>query len=257
MYSRWVKSDLVRKSKYEVGKDEEARHFGAKRIIEIEGIDMNECCGTHVTNLSNLHLIKISRTEKARGCIRTFFIAGASRVTKWMAERMRIERELSGILSCGSEQFVTAVTTLQTAAKSSAKEKKDLLSEIAQADAQRLFSLSLSLSPPVIHSHRHEADLGYLQLLTSLLRDPQRPVTLLPPNAILFLTCGTADSAGGGLFLISSNGDWEGNGDAKAKVSAAIGGRGGGRKGTFQGKCTDLSEAAREIALAVLKGTFM
>lgn len=249
VYEQWTQSDLVRKSKYAVGEDLEARHFGAKRVVEIEGIDMNECCGTHVTNLACLHLIKITRTERARGCVRAHFVAGAGRVTKLMAEKIKIERELCDILSCGPEQFVGAVSALQTSAKALSKEKKDLLTEIAQSVATHLFSLSASHS--VLHSHRNGGDLGYLQLVCSLLRDPKRPVTCLPKESVLFLTCVPSEGSSEGLFLISTDTDL--NQDLKAKISLILDGKGGGKKGMFQGKCKNVTPIAIESVSDLLK----
>uniref|UniRef100_A0A6Q2Z0P5 Alanyl-transfer RNA synthetases family profile domain-containing protein n=1 Tax=Esox lucius TaxID=8010 RepID=A0A6Q2Z0P5_ESOLU len=39
---------------------------GPIRIIDIEGVDANMCCGTHVSNLSHLQVIKLLGTEKGK-----------------------------------------------------------------------------------------------------------------------------------------------------------------------------------------------
>jgi len=52
------------------------RHHGALRVIEIEGVDKNQCCGTHVSHTSQLQVMKLLGTEKTRGQIRVFFIFG-------------------------------------------------------------------------------------------------------------------------------------------------------------------------------------
>uniref|UniRef100_T1IZE3 Threonyl/alanyl tRNA synthetase SAD domain-containing protein n=1 Tax=Strigamia maritima TaxID=126957 RepID=T1IZE3_STRMM len=41
-------------------------HSGLVRIISIEGVDENMCCGTHVKNLSELQAIKIVSLEKGK-----------------------------------------------------------------------------------------------------------------------------------------------------------------------------------------------
>ncbi|KAL1462321.1 hypothetical protein WDU94_014162 [Cyamophila willieti] len=41
-------------------------HKGDVRIINIDGMDSNLCCGTHVTNLNQLQMIKLLKTSKAQ-----------------------------------------------------------------------------------------------------------------------------------------------------------------------------------------------
>lgn len=41
-------------------------HAGPIRVVTIEGVDSNMCCGTHVNNLSDLQVIKILGTEKGK-----------------------------------------------------------------------------------------------------------------------------------------------------------------------------------------------
>lgn len=41
-----------------------ADHVGAIRVINIEGVDSNLCCGTHVSNLAQLQAIKLLHLER-------------------------------------------------------------------------------------------------------------------------------------------------------------------------------------------------
>jgi len=41
-------------------------HSGPIRVIEIEGIDSNMCCGTHVSSLGQLQMIKLLHVEKQK-----------------------------------------------------------------------------------------------------------------------------------------------------------------------------------------------
>ncbi len=40
------------------------------------GIDFNMCCGTHLSNTSQLQLVKLMSTQKSRTNTRMFFLAG-------------------------------------------------------------------------------------------------------------------------------------------------------------------------------------
>ncbi|XKE94184.1 alanyl-tRNA editing protein [Metaplanococcus flavidus] len=49
---------------------------GDVRLVKIADIDLNACGGTHLHNTAELGLLKIIRTEKAKGGTRVYFLAG-------------------------------------------------------------------------------------------------------------------------------------------------------------------------------------
>ncbi|KUF96394.1 hypothetical protein AM588_10011413 [Phytophthora nicotianae] len=59
----------------------------AMRIVTIDGLDVNPCCGTHVQNLAQLRSLRVLSTEYARGASRVWFVAGE-----------RVNREFSRIV---------------------------------------------------------------------------------------------------------------------------------------------------------------
>lgn len=73
-------------------------HKGDIRVINIENVDTNMCCGTHVTNLSQLQIIKLLHVEKSKRKDKTllYFLVG--------------DRVLSRLHSCiDREQKLTAL----------------------------------------------------------------------------------------------------------------------------------------------------
>ncbi|KAG1700132.1 hypothetical protein DVH05_011943 [Phytophthora capsici] len=48
----------------------------AMRIVTIDGLDVNPCCGTHVQNLAQIRSLRVLSTEFARGASRVWFVAG-------------------------------------------------------------------------------------------------------------------------------------------------------------------------------------
>ncbi|MFS1511502.1 alanyl-tRNA editing protein [Chengkuizengella sp. SCS-71B] len=46
------------------------------RIVEIDGIDISACCGTHVESTGQIGMMKVLKTEKHRGGIRLYFKCG-------------------------------------------------------------------------------------------------------------------------------------------------------------------------------------
>lgn len=49
-------------------------HVGSIRIVSIDGIDHNMCCGTHVSNLNQLQLIKLLKTSKGQRGKKYFYL---------------------------------------------------------------------------------------------------------------------------------------------------------------------------------------
>lgn len=72
-------------------------HVGAVRVINIDGIDSNLCCGTHVTNLSQLQMIKLLHTEKSKDRYLVYFLVG-HRVLNKLKDSYAREQELNTLL---------------------------------------------------------------------------------------------------------------------------------------------------------------
>ncbi|KAK2727199.1 hypothetical protein QYM36_007881, partial [Artemia franciscana] len=115
---------------YEEGdkKPEEARtrglpdnHSGPIRVITIDGVDTNMCCGTHVNNLLHLQMIKILEVEKGKkGKTNLYFIAGR-RVSQSLSRCLGREKHLSSLLKNGPEEHVMLVDKLIKSTKQSEK----------------------------------------------------------------------------------------------------------------------------------------
>lgn len=46
------------------------------RVVNINGLDFNACCGTHVQSLASLQLLFLTGKEKNKGFTRIYFTAG-------------------------------------------------------------------------------------------------------------------------------------------------------------------------------------
>ena len=82
------------------------------RIVEVPGIDVEACGGTHLNNTSETGEIKITKSQKIQdGIVRLTFTAG--KATERLEERnKKILRELKSILSVTSNKIVGRVNEL-------------------------------------------------------------------------------------------------------------------------------------------------
>ncbi|XP_043856981.1 alanyl-tRNA editing protein Aarsd1 isoform X3 [Dromiciops gliroides] len=209
-------------------------HAGPIRVITIEGVDSNMCCGTHVRNLSDLQVIKILGTEKGKKNKTNLVFLAGNRVLKWMERSHGAERALTTLLKCGVEEHAEAVQKLQNSTKLLQKSNLNLLRDLAVLTAH-----SLRDSPDrggVIVLHRKDGDSEFMNIIAN---------EIGIEDTLLFLTVG--DEKGAGLFLLA--GPVEAVDMLGPRVAELLQGKGAGKKGRFQGKATKLSRRPEVQAL--------
>ena len=81
---------------------------GDLRLVEIEGIDLNTCGGTHVRTTAEIECLKLLGTEPMRGGTRVFFVAGG-RALRRLGAHERRAAALRAALGAPDEALVTTV----------------------------------------------------------------------------------------------------------------------------------------------------
>ncbi len=119
--------------------------FGEKygeqvRVLDVSGVSMELCGGTHVTNTAEIGLVKIiSETGVASGIRRIEAVAGPA-VLEYLNLRDGIVRELSDRFKAKPEEIPERVTALQTELKTTQKQLETLKQELALTQADSLLS---------------------------------------------------------------------------------------------------------------------
>ncbi|ELT94039.1 hypothetical protein CAPTEDRAFT_173422 [Capitella teleta] len=201
-------------------------HVGAVRVVTIEGIETNMCCGTHVRSLSHLQALKILSSEKRKGKVILTFIAG-ERVMTYVARSYDRDRQLTALLKGGPEQHLELVEKLQKSFKTASKSATSLLREAAILEG-RVYQLSPH-PDPFFSIHKKEGD---NEFMNSLARE------VLPSATLAFITVGDDT----GLFMLS--GEQALVASLGPQVAALLGGKGAGKNGRFQGKATKMGNRA-------------
>ncbi|KAM8947225.1 alanyl-tRNA editing protein Aarsd1-B-like [Pelodytes ibericus] len=202
-------------------------HAGPVRIIDIQGVDANMCCGTHVRNLSDLQVIKILGTEKGKKNKTNLIFLVGERVLKYAARSYNVEKSLTSLLKNGPEEHIEAVDKLQKLVKSLQKNNLTLLRDLAVLTAQTF--KSSAERGKVFTLHRKEGDNEFMNIIAN---------ELGTENILVFLTVG--DEKASGLFLLS--GPAEIVDQLGPRVAKILDGKGAGKKGRFQGKANRMSQ---------------
>jgi alanyl-tRNA synthetase len=76
------------------------------RVVEIDGVDVEACCGTHCDNTSEVGWIKVLTTKRiADGIVRLYFVAGERTIEK-LNEETKIIHDLCKLLSIPQNNII-------------------------------------------------------------------------------------------------------------------------------------------------------
>ena len=210
-------------------------HVGDIRLVEIEGVDLNTCGGTHLRHTGELESMVLLGTEPLRGGLRLFFVAGG-RVRRRLAAHEARTAALRGLLGAPDAELVAVLQGKLEQALGAEKRLRRTDEELAEALAG-----GLAAAPGVLaEAHLGERDMAFLQRLARL-------VLTAAPAKTVFLT---AEAAGQGIFLLSAGSEAALDIPALGRgVAEALGAKGGGSGKSFQGKAPDLAGRAQAVAL--------
>ena len=215
-------------------------HSGDIRLVQIAGVDLNTCGGTHLRHTGEIEALKLLGTEAIRGGTRLFYVAGG-RVRHRLGAHEARNATFRALLGAPDEDLVPALQTKLDQLLALERRSRKLEEELAECQATALAAWPGSL----VDAHLEGKDMAFLQRLA-------RGVLAVDPAKAVFLT---ADAGGQGLFLLSAG---EGSGldvpVAGKAVAAILGAKGGGSGKNFQGKAPGLAARADALARLLARG---
>lgn len=211
-------------------------HSGEVRLVEIEGLDLNTCGGTHLRSTAEIGVLALIGSEPMRGGTRVFFVAG-NRVRRRLAEHEQRNLKLRTLLDAADDDLPDLVELRLGREKQLAREQKKLVVKLAVAEAERL----AASGERVIGAHWDDRDLPFLQ-------EVGKKLVEIAPELVALLTVGSGDH---GAFLVVA-------GDASGldlntvgpEICTLLDGRGGGRAPFFQGRSEAIDR--RDVAVCRL-----
>jgi alanyl-tRNA synthetase len=120
--------------------------YGAEvRVIDVPGVSLELCGGTHVNNTAEIGLFKIiSESGISAGVRRIEAVAGAS-VLAYLQVRDQIVRELSDNLKAKPEEITDRISNLQGELRDTRKELDSVKQELAVAKSEQLLTQAESV----------------------------------------------------------------------------------------------------------------
>jgi alanyl-tRNA synthetase len=199
-------------------------HRGNVRLVEIEGLDLNTCGGTHVGRLGEVQVVHLLGAETARGGVRLRYLAGG-RVLRRLHEAAARDDALKARIGTAPEEFPRVLDGWQAERKRLEKNVRALEgalaervgAEIAAEPRPRLSRFLDGAGPEMLRA-----------VATAVLeRRPEALVALVgrsgePPDA-----CFLVQSGPNGPADVSAAGQ---------RLRERLGAKGGGRGRLFQGR---------------------
>ena len=207
-----------------------AGHTGDVRLVEIAGIDLNTCGGTHLASTAEIECVKLLGSEPMRGGVRLYWLAGA-RVRARLAANEARNEALRRALECRDDELAAVAASKVAALHDSERARRRLLERLADAEASRLLAAATS-GARWVDVHLDDADGALVQRVASAFAaQPGTAVTLI-----------TAANSGAAFFALAAQDGAQVDLKALgARAAAALQGRGGGSGRIFQGKAGSLA----------------
>jgi len=205
------------------------------RVVSIDGLDENPCCGTHVGSTGELQIIKLLRVEKFGDANRLYFVAG-QRARLLFSELYKLSRSLTELTSTGPDRVAAYVSSLIAEKKSNLRTLKALNKEYPELLGPKL----IEGGKKVVTYHRKDGTPDFMDALVKSIHAVDGEVTVF-----------TSIGEGSGSFILCGpEKAMTGLGQAIVEL---LGAKGGGRGARFQGKIPAGNLTTKSIAAAQAK----
>jgi alanyl-tRNA synthetase len=224
----------------ELGVRKEVERGGILRAIEIEGVELQPCGGTHVQRTAQIGMILVRGCSKIRQDYRVEFVCGG-RAERVARQEARLLRQVAERLSCATDDVVAAAERVVGERDAQFKNARASLQRLAEAEA----ALALQAQAPGLDGLRviarvlpEDATAEYSGHFATQLAKAEQTVALL------------AGGASGQLIFAQHAGVGKDMNALLKQVTQEFGGKGGGTRDFARGKLEDAGMGERALAQA-------
>jgi len=222
-----------------LGVRKEVDREGVLRAIEIAGVELQPCGGTHVKSTGQIGMILVRRCTKIRQDWRVEFVCGG-RAEQRARRDFRWLRESAEKLSCAPEEVVSAIGRALAERDANFKNYRELLERLAAAEAALVLQSTPSDSDGLRVIDRIFSGMQpeFLGLFASELAKRENTIALL------------GDTDCGHVFFAQHPSSGKDMNALLRRVLEKFGGKGGGTRDFARGKVVDPSHLETALVLA-------
>lgn len=219
---------------------------GDVRLVEIAGLDLSACGGTHVRATGSVGIISLRKIDRTKGLTRVEFVCGARAVGRARLD-YRLLSEAGRLLSSGFETVPGLIAKQSEELRNAGRSAQKLVGELAEFDAEKLWQQAPEKFGKRVVKRAFDSAAGARAKLTAhAVAKHSEAVALIgvmgKPTAVFF-----AQTPGGKANLS----------DVMKQTLAKFGGKGGGAKDFAQGGGVpeEQLEAALDFAENLISGS--
>lgn len=223
----------------QLGVRKEVERDGILRAVEIEGVELQPCGGTHVKSTGQIGLLLTRRCTKIRQDWRVEFVCGGRAEKAARSDFQRLG-QVAEKLSCAPEDVVSSASRVRVERDANFKKIRMLLEGLAVAEAALALQAAATGGNGLRIVSRALEDVApeYLGFLGTAITKAEQTVALL-------------SLAGSGELLFAQHASSGKDMNAVLKlVLEKVGGKGGGTRDFARGKLADPSQMESALALA-------
>ncbi len=219
-----------------LGIRKESDREGTLRAVEIQGVDIQACGGSHVCRTGQIGMLLIRRMKKVRDNWRVEFVCG-QRARRVARADFALVEDISQRLTCGPDGIHAGITRILNERNAGNRLGQRYLAESAALQAQLLLAKERaqhSSNPPrTVTGILEDANMEYLRsVATHIIAEPG-VVALLGSEANGFIVMAKSEGVSGDMN------------ELLREAVIACGGKGGGTKDFAQGSVPEASKLNR------------
>ncbi|WP_242840852.1 alanyl-tRNA editing protein [Metaclostridioides mangenotii] len=148
------------------------------RVVEIEDLDINACCGVHPSSTGDLRVIKIKRFEKHKKATRVEFLAG-KRAVDYMLHRDSYLTRICNYLSCSEEDALNGIANLNKKLDETVSKNKKLEDVVSGYELRDMIDSSKRIgSISVVTKSYKDGDIKYISKLANKVAEHKNSIAL-------------------------------------------------------------------------------
>lgn len=214
------------------------------RVLSIEDLDVNACCGVHPKNTIELQLIKIKKWEKNKGNTRIEYIAG-KRAIDDMLENEKILKNITSLLNTGEKDSLNTIKNIIEKNKKLSEENSKVKSELSNFKIKDLLDNGENVKGNIIIEKTFvNEEVKYINKLVNKIIENESTI-------VLFAVVN--DNRVNLVFASSKNIKLLNMNDILKDSIVLIDGKGGGSKNLAQGAGKGINNVENTLEYAVKK----
>ena len=214
------------------------------RVVNIPGIDVEACGGTHLNNIKEIEKIRVLKTERIQDGVERLVFASGLQAIRFIQDMEATLQEASKILNVSPENVVEGAKKIISEWKERGRAVDRLKEKIAEYETINILSKIEKIYGVNFLSHSTvRSDVDYLIKLGNMIikKDPKAVVVLCNVNELVNLVV----MAGREAIRLGINA-----GEVASEMAKAVGGGGGGKPNLGQGGWDNLKRTAEAIKVA-------